>query len=60
MLDRIFFSSKSGTLPCKRPEICLWTWMWGELVFVSYCEVIEGELYDIRNEVVIGDLMVTN
>lgn len=42
------YYNKHGALVWKRPEACLWKWVSEGLQVMSYCEVTDGQLSEIR------------
>lgn len=53
MLD---ITNRDGSLTGKRPEGCLGKWVSKELQLMSYWEVVEGGLFEIRWKVLTTDV----
>ena len=50
--------NKDATLSWKRSKGCLWKWMSKLLQLVSYWEVVEGGLFEIRWKVLTADIYI--
>ena len=51
LVVKTYITTKMNVVLDPLTEVCLWKWVSGGIQLVTYCEVVEGELFDIGQEV---------